>query len=297
MKKLKFIGFLMALAVMVTSLTSCLSNSNNDSSTQSGAELLYYETYGTFKSLDGTRLYTATNATTSLQMGSLYYVYYTLNPTNSTESTTKATAKTRFSITIQQTSDGTLGAYRIGGGYSDSQAIELATFKEDTTQLDTLNNEASFISLNGNSSDSAFYIWNNYGRYTLLTGMNYYFNIPNANSKTALQDVLNTNKYFLYYDKSKLTEQAGTLNLYLKRYTTSANPKTNQVLVSYGYGTTFQHPQLYYKTFGLDEAIAAYKEANGSAPKNITVTANINSSDWKVLNGNSKSYTVAFSEN
>lgn len=302
MKKLKFIGFLVTLMVMVTSFTSCLSNSDDSTSNNTLTALVSYEGVGTFKSLDGNITYVASNPGSSFQTGALYYLYFTYNTTTTGGTTSKAedsTTPTTYYITIVQGQDGSLGAYKVGGGFSiNERAVDLESFKNDTTILkDSLKNEASFISLSDltstTDSNSGFYLWNNSGNYTLLTGMNYYFNIPNQNSKTALQDVLNSNKLYLYYDESEFASSNGTLHLYLKRFTTPTPTKDQTVVVSYGYGVTFQHPQLYYKTFSISEALSAYQRTTGNTPTTIKVTANINQSDWKVQNGTAKDYSVS----
>lgn len=296
MKKTKFISLLFALMLVVTSLTSCLSNSNENSGPQVLADLLYCESFGTFTSINTGNTLIATNGS-NLSSGHFYWVYYTIN-TNTTGNSSKATGTaSTYSITIQQATDGTLAAYKVGGGYTNNdRAIDLNTFKDDTTTVlkDSLKNEASFISLNATNTDQ-FYIWKNDGSYTLLTGLNYFFDIPDQSSKDKVADILNNNKFYLYYDQNKLSDGSGTLHLYLKRFTNNTSNKQYQVLISNGYGSTFQDPRLYYKTFSIDEALSAYRSANGNMdPTSVVVTVNINPSDWKVLNTSSTDYKVSF---
>lgn len=293
MRKLKFIGFVVALMVMVTSMTSCLSNSN-DSGQQSGTALLVYETFGKFKDLTGGTVNVTNSASGNFQIGQLYFVYYvTQTADNSTTGTTTPT------ISIQQANDGSLMAFKIGDDYPNNTAIDKETFKADTlTSLaDTLKTEAAVASITTNGQTDGFYVWNYNGRYTILTGLDYFFEIPNQNSKTLLQDVININKFYLYYDEDKLTDENGTLHLYLKHYTTKTETKDNEVLVNYGVGyRSPRHPQLYYKTFSLDNAMAAYQSKNGSAPTKITITASVNTSNWKLAGSTTKDYTFDLSK-
>lgn len=287
MKKLKFIGFLVALVIMAASLTSCLSNDNN---TQTGSQVLlvYYTGNGyggsSFTSYDGSTTYVPTT-TSSLNVPTTGLVYgdlcaITFLPVSTP--TTKATGSTTTQkVTIELQACSTIE-------YRTTSVGNLEAFKADTAAIvpDSLKQKATIIGLQSlvSTSDPYSIIKNKYTeKYNFVTAINYFF-AANPSSKNVIAEVQNSNRFYLYYDESEWTDNQ-TLVLHMARFTKYVKNGSNlQTYYSYAAGV----PQLQYYSMDVTDAINEFKRLKGQNPQRVMLknvfTSDSNSSNWAWTN-------------
>lgn len=284
MKRTKFITLLFSLMLAVTSLTSCLSNSDNNQSGQ-GFAVAYYvgSTYGSPRFLlADSSAYIVPTTTSSLKVptsglttGDLCYITYQA----ATSQQTKADATTP-SYTVDL-----LSCWSIE--YKKTQSMDLEAFKQDTALItpDSLKQQATIISLQSFMKNNEPYTVVNAasrtGEYKLLSAINYYVAV-NPSSSTYMTDVLNSNLFYFYYDKNDWKDSK-TLVLRLARFSkfTKAPQGNLQPYASFSVGG----PVAYF-SYDVTDAVNAFKTDKGALPTSVKVTnvyiGNNNLYEWAV---------------
>lgn len=285
MKKLKLIGFLCALFVMATSLTSCLSNNDNGQSGQ-GLIIAYYtgSAYGSpsFTTYDGTTTIIPTttsslNIPTNISSGDLCYIIYT--PAAAPQQSKADTGAKMEYIDIQK-------CWSLE--YKKTESMDLEAFKADTAAItpDSLKQQASILGMQSYATNNEPYtiIKDKYntGSYKLLSTINYYLAV-NPTSSSYINDIQGSNRFYFYYDENDWTDN-NTLVLRMARFTKYTKPQNNLQ----GYSSFSIGGPVSYFSYDVSNAVNAFKEKKGNLPSNVKVAnvyiGNSGFSEWAVTN-------------
>lgn len=271
MKKLKFLGFLVAVVLMAASLTSCMSNGD---STRTGVSYVYItKTMGTtlIRTVDGKTTFVASNVSQiPSSIEGLCIISYQETATNDTNSGT-----TSSNVAIQLT-----GIQQVDNAVA--QALPASSFEhvKDTLATSDLKwKEASFINVVGvdlyknvsldlNATSTEFPLHKFEVAPSgprLILGLNYGFGLA---SNKVIPYV-----FYLTYDDSKSPIQDGTLTLTLKHYVATKDAYTN-LYTSAGMSNYIQ--QIY--SFNLGEVLNRYN--GGEVPSKIAIKIEQDNQGW-----------------
>lgn len=286
MRKLKFIGFIVALVLMATSLTSCLSNSDNNG-TNYGAMWCYVSNSylgggKIFKTLDGKTTFTATNGSAvPANVTGVCYIQYTVNQSSSNGSSNGSAAST-VTLTYCQMIDNVIGSGNVISENEFEEAKDtLATSASKWTEGSLIN--AVGVNLYSNSNPD----FNSTTTYSfpihkfevdptnlrLILGLNYGWVMPSDQQK-ALSIIKNSHRFYLVAADNAL--QDGTLTLTLKHYIAMKDVPDNPG-VQQAVGSQLQSfPDLIYYSFKLGSVVNA-----GNLPSKIVIKIEQDNQGWK----------------
>lgn len=267
MKKLRLIFLVSCLLSMTFSLTSCLNNNGDDSSTTGYAIARISSSFGSTAFVSGG--YTLSPSATSLAtvestygfsstsgMAFLYYTYDLNSDANKNYATTKV-------IYIEL-----LAAYSLENTVESVQTVGAAN---DSTAT------ASVVALQSPYDESAnLYLDTSSSSTYLLTGINYYMT----------GSLANTHYFTLVYYPNKTEAGDDTMVLYLRH---------NSKDTSAGYtSSSFVRtvPSYYYKSFNITQFIQEFTTKAGGKPSKIVVHINQSNLSGSLSDASDESYSV-----